>query len=58
MVCVPAKHAEKLYRTVMLSDFDPAREILSKIESGELSSKFTAWNIYAKCWKRLSDPGK
>ncbi len=50
------KHAEKLYQTAILSDFDIAREILGRIETGELGSKFTARDIYAKCWRRLSDP--
>jgi hypothetical protein len=30
------KHAEKLYRTAMLSEFDTAHEILKRISSGEL----------------------
>jgi hypothetical protein len=52
------RHAEKLYRTAMLSDFDTARGILRKIEGGELGSQFTARDIYAKCWRGLSDPGE
>lgn len=52
------KHAEKLYQTAILSEFDTAREILRKIDSQELGSKFTARDIYAKCWKRLSDPSE
>lgn len=50
------KHAEKLYQAAMLSDFDIAREILKKIDVGELGSKFTARDIYSKHWKLLCDP--
>jgi len=50
------KHAEKLYQIADLSEFDIAREILKKMEGGELGSKFTARDIYSKHWKRLSDP--
>jgi len=50
------KHAEKLYRTAILSDFDAAREILGRIKSGELAGPFTARDIYSKHWKGLSDP--
>ena len=50
------RHAEKLYQIADLSEFDIAREILKKMEGGELGSKFTARDIYSKHWKRLSDP--
>ncbi len=52
------KHAEKLYHTAMLSDFDTAREILLRIQGGELGSQFTARDIYSKCWRRLSEPAE
>ena len=49
-------HAEKLYTLASVSRFDCAREILKRIESGELGSPFTARDVYAKHWKRLSEP--
>ena len=50
------KHAEKLYRTALMSDFDGARAILQKINNGELEESFSARDIYSKHWKNLSDP--
>jgi hypothetical protein len=50
------KHAEKLYRTAAMSDFDGARAILKKIENGDLDGHFSARDIYSKHWKNLSDP--
>jgi hypothetical protein len=50
------KHAEKLYQSAILSEFDTAREILGRIDSGELTSPFSARDIYSKHWRRLSDP--
>jgi hypothetical protein len=31
---------------------------LGRIEGGEVESKFTARDICAKCWRRLSDPAE
>jgi putative DNA primase/helicase len=50
------KHAEKLYTQVSLSEFDCAKEILKRLQAGEVDEEFTARDIYGKHWKRLSKP--
>ena len=50
------RHAEKLYTLASLSEFDCAREILQRVQAGDLPGEFTAKEIYGKHWKRLSGP--
>lgn len=50
------KHAEKLYGMALMSDYDRARAILKKLESGALVSGFTARDVYGRHWKGLRKP--
>ncbi len=49
-------HAERIYKSVALSEFNIAREILKKIESQQIGKDFTARDIYSKHWSKLNDP--
>jgi putative DNA primase/helicase len=50
------KHAERIYKTATLSEFDVAREILKRIKAGQIDDEFTARDIYGKHWSKLSKP--
>ncbi len=52
------KHATKLYTFVSTSEFDCARAILHRIQSGEIGNEFTARDIYGNHWKNLSSPNE
>lgn len=50
------KHAEKLYNSVLMSDFDVAHEILKRIAAKQIAETFTARDIYGNHWRNLSSP--
>ncbi|MBK7393822.1 MAG: DUF3987 domain-containing protein [Chloracidobacterium sp.] len=49
-------HAERLYDMTTQIGLNTAREILRKIQSGELGDEITARDIYRNKWSRLTEP--
>lgn len=49
-------HAERLYDIPTQIGLTAAREILKRVNSGELSEELTARNIYRNKWSRLTEP--
>ena len=49
-------HAERAYASVSRADFASARELLRRIQAGEVPDRFRARDIYIKGWSRLATP--
>jgi hypothetical protein len=49
-------HAKRAYASVSRADFASARELLRRIQAGELPDHFRARDIYIKGWSRLATP--
>lgn len=49
-------HAMRVYQSGMHTEFDTARLIVKRIESGDLPGCFTAREVYRRKWSGLKDP--
>ena len=49
-------HAQRAYVSVARADFACARELLRRIQTGEVPDRFRARDIYIKGWSRLATP--
>jgi hypothetical protein len=49
-------HAKRAYASVSRADFASARELLRRIQVGEVPDHFRARDIYIKGWSRLATP--